>query len=1012
MKHRNKEEQVPSEKEMRQHLVKNRLLRIVAVVFSLTLHVIAVYVMYKVWQPIAEWYLSTFPIRGIDFYNTVTYVRYLRDNSVLRFTGWKDIWFSGAPLASDYPGLHFYLMQPLVKTYGLIRSVQYYMLGSIFLYGVFSYLLFWRISKIRALALVLALAVVYSVSPYGALVWGGSLPFFATQMFYPLAIFFLVSYLQTKNRRWFYLSALTTGVAVFGHPIVPMIYMLPTAAVLILFWMDGQTRLFSLKKLKDITIYVTLVFAVSFIEIRYLLGDVVRFTFGRFASIFQILLGDLGMNPYNTELNVAAEGSTAEAEFARNQLYSIISQTNFTIFAFGSVFALLFVVTIILRKKKVRLFWILPGFVLAAYLVGYISLYAFGIPFFHGGWYRTFWAVPVVFSLFVAWMGGGVREAISERFGVLAKKKGIIGILSVVLVNIVILVAGVYALQIFSTSTFEDIDSRGIASSAFPDRLNILTSDEELEEMKDILLPSWIDPNDRNVRLYTIDATVNIWWNSLYDMPLARGYIDPPLNTAERWGLFWLDSVMSPGSESHRSSLEVDWEVPEGVVKNNTKFLFDWYAVRYLEGNHSSTGNSAFAEHVTSDEFVNKRDSATSSGYLKRYETYSGKEEWDEKGRQTLNYYRVKKSLTSPIASASRVPAVLLIGSEVAYDTLMRVLGMENLNSQKMILVKGPQNIDDVELSDLTGFDGVILYEYDYRKHSKAWAAIDGFVKNGGSVFVDTGAEVKESDSVNLPDRFPTQLPGIFPLLRTKREDLGRDWQIEANESELTKGVDFNEFSPLDFDGEPWNISHPLESGDIADGAEVILRHRSIPVVVKSSELGGEVIWSGFNLPYHIIRDYNEQEAQFFRNILFDLFGVNKQLVRPDAEVDWISPQEVVVKTNGAKAVLFKEQAFPGWTARVQSGGKTQNATIHLVGPTSPGFMYVRVPETGEAEVRFSYHGDPSVKRIMIVSAVIVLYLLDAIVFNGGVLTRATLAVKAVIRRILRRWWQKDDDYE
>lgn len=1002
-------EELAIDSEVKEHVRKNKWLRLAAIGFSLILHIAFITVLFYGWRPMAEWYLGKMPIRGIDFYNTVTYVRFLRDNLVMRYDGWKDIWFSGAPLASDYPGLHFYLMQPLVEWLGLIHSVQYYMLGSIFLFGVFSYLLFWQVSKIRSLALVLALAVVYSVSPYGALVWGGSLPFFATQMFYPLAVYFLVRYLEKGNRRWFYLSALTGGIAVYGHPIVPMIYLLPTASILILFWVGKERKFFSLGKVKDLAAFVLLIFAVSYIEIRYLLGDVVRFTFGRFASIFQMVIGDLGMNPYNTELNVAAEGSTAEAEFARNQLASIITQTNQTIFIFLVFSALAFTATIILRRRKLGFFRVMPVLLLALYLVGYIALYAFGIPFFHGGWYRTFWAVPVIFGFLAAFLAGEARSAVGERMLPWFSKSEIIGKLAVVVLNIAILASGAWVLQANSQEVYKEVDRRGIASSAFPDRLNILGSDEELSEIKEKLIPSWVEGDDKNVRMYTIDATVNIWWNSLYDMPLARGYIDPPLTTAERWGLFWLDSVMSVGAESNRSSLEIDWEVPSEVVDENTKFLLDWYAVRFLEGNHSSTGNSLFAQHITSDEFVNKRASATVSGYLKRYETKSGEEEWDENGKQSLNYFRIKKSLTSPIVSASRVPVVLLIGSDTGYDTLMRYLGQVNFNSQKIILVKGPKFIDEVSLSDLTGFDGVVLYEYDYRKYSKAWAAIEGFVKNGGSLFVDTGVEVKESDSINLPARFPRELPAVFPVIKTMREDLGKEWIVEIAEHELTKGVKFSDFSRLDFDGEAWNISHPTTGEEVEEKAEVILKLKGHPVVVKSNELGGEVIWSGLNLPYHIIREHNNEEAEFLANIFEDLYGVGKKIARPDAEVEWVSPQEILVKTSDAKGVLVKEQGFPGWEAVVDAGGRKDRATIHLTGPSSPGFMYVKTPESGPVSVRFRYKGDRAVRWISFVSAVVVLYLLDAILFDKKILHKLTLFLRNKLRQMIRIWWKKDD---
>jgi hypothetical protein len=663
-----------------------------------------------------------------------------------------------------------------------------------------------------------------------------------------------------------------------------------------------------------------------------------------------------------------------------------------------------------IRKKKLGVLTVLPGLLLSAYLVFYIALYAYGIPFFHGGWYRTFWAVPVVFGLLVAWLVGQSVDVIStklkSRFS-----NNLALVLSVSLsVQAVILVGGLLLLKANSSQVIDQIDSKSIASSAFPDRLNILTSDKEIEEISKTLVPDWLEANNRNYRLYEIDATVNIWWNTLYKMPLARGYIDPPLSTDERWGLFWLDSVMGVGANSNRSSLEIDWEVPTEVVDNNTLFLLDWYAVRYLEGNHYSTGNSLFAQHVTSDAFTNKMEERKVNGILQRYETASGKEEWNEKGEQSLRYFRIKNNLTSPVVSASRAPLLLLIGSDSAYDTMMRFFGMANFNSQFVVLVKGPQFIDDVNLADLTGYDGVILYDYDYRKHGKSWAAIEGFVKNGGSVFIDTGVEVKESDSINLPSGFPRELPSVFPIVKTVREDLGSEWKVKTTESDLTKNIAFNEFSPLVFDEKPWNVSHPKEPSDVKEKAEMLVYLHDFPVVVKTDELGGKVLWSGLNLPYHVIREYNSHEAEFLKRIFNELFKVGERYNRPSSRVRWTSPQDISIETEGAKGIIVKQQAFSGWKAQVVNEDRTLKQSILLVGPTTPGFMYIRTPENGSTRVRLRYSGDPAVKRIILISGVVIAYLLDAIFFDKKILFRATYYLKGLAIKFLRKWWVRDEE--
>ena len=164
-------------------------------------------------NPFAQWYLGKIPILGVDLYNSVTYVSYHLDRFSLPFNSFKDFWFGGYPLFRDYPQLHYYLMVPFAKTYWQVQGVQMYALFALFLLGASSLILFYRLSRNIILAIVLVLLVLYSVNTYGALIWGGSIPYFATQFVFPLTLFLVYQYVQTKNRKWLFGAILLTGFA-------------------------------------------------------------------------------------------------------------------------------------------------------------------------------------------------------------------------------------------------------------------------------------------------------------------------------------------------------------------------------------------------------------------------------------------------------------------------------------------------------------------------------------------------------------------------------------------------------------------------------------------------------------------------------------------------------------------------------------------------------------------------------------------------------------------------------
>ncbi|MDP2632331.1 MAG: hypothetical protein Q8P25_01255, partial [Candidatus Curtissbacteria bacterium] len=413
------------------------------------------------------------------------------------------------------------------------------------------------------------------------------------------------------------------------------------------------------------------------------------------------------------------------------------------------------------------------------------------------------------------------------------------------------------------------------------------------------------------------------------DIPLAGGLVESPLGQFEKWGFGWLESIFVTESV-----------VLPKIVDQTAKFLLDWNAIYYFV--------RPYAANVIDGVYFEKREDVGDISYLK-----------------------IKEEFTSPILVPSNASAILHIGDLSAYDTIYRFLGMRNLNSKKIVVANNSKYIDEYRLTDLKKFDAVLLYRYDYHNRSKAWELVEKYLKEGGRVYVDTGPEGYESKSDSLPD--------FFPIKRTLRDDIGVLWDAEVMDAKLGENVDFNSFSPLDFDGEAWNVSHPRDEKDLNPDARVILKNNDIIVSAASDVGSGKLIWTGFNLPYHIIRDYNEEEANFFVNLLSSMVDISEKVV-PKVEYRWISPERREVTVGGARAVLFKEQDFGDWRAVSNSGDKLK---IYRTGPVSPGFMYVPF-EKGEIpdSVIFSYRGELRFWIFSIISVLSLVFLITRI-FRG-----------------------------
>ena len=183
-------------------------------------------------------------------------------------------------------------------------------------------------------------------------------------------------------------------------------------------------------------------------------------------------------------------------------------------------------------------------------------------------------------------------------------------------------------------------------------------------------------------------------------------------------------------------------------------------------------------------------------------------------------------------------------------------------------------------------------------------------------------------------------------------------------------------------------------------------------VVFASQKFGsGEVIWGGFNLPYHVIRDYNSEEAKFFNKILAALvdLGVKKPA---DSEVRFVNSNTREITTVGARAVLFKEQAYSGWSAKLKENeqGKSGRLKIYKAGPAYPGFMYIPLPNTGKSKVELTFSGSGIYKVQIIVLVVTVLFLVDGVVLGGLFLGRLRRFVWNLSKRKIGKWWEKEEE--
>lgn len=1344
-------------------------------IFSPLYHVIVLGAVFWVWSPVARWYYTHRPVLGVDFYNTVTYVAYLMRNFSLRGNGWKYIWYTGNAMEHDYPSLYFYLIIPLAKIVGPVQGVLLFMLVAFFLFILFAYLAFWEMSKDRILSGILSIGVAYSIGVYGALVWGGSLPYFISQTFFAATLYLVIKYLNNGNKKLLSGASLLTALSVFGHPQVAVTFIFPIVAILVWFWARKGYSLFDRRKVSDLLLFFGLVLLITYpviifeqagANIKNQINFTSKFVTGLLQQLINGMKSVISFKQIVPRVMAAGEASAQGASagvleierWRRSQVSHLFDWTNPIFFTLLQAGAVLYVITVIIRFRKRKFLHILPLILIASYVLFYIWIYGQGIEFYHGGWYRVFWAVPVILGLIICRVWGDFwsfwRVFLDKRNRFLYP-----GVM--ILTSGALLVVANIVLTAYNPTLVEKFDNKQAefshSSSAFPSIVNSTTKIYTPEEMKAQFTPSWLDPFSKDYRLLESDAQVNIWWNAYFDMPLAKGYIDPP--SGESW-FFWLNAAVF-AHDGQLSQLVDNWNVPEPVALNDALFLLDWYGVKYLEADHVSdvTPNISQAlldrEYIKQDEevffatyeeiidldvterdetspvqAVNKphllfigstgvydklvdylfaqeslsfipirlgeevdtvlnqndindfdlvflsghgyreagedRDKyletwevladyveggghlfidpvgnavdvstkdarghysiqmefhpdapAGSQYWIESYEptlpepfpiartitelveegtfsgqshaiaevvnfgeliaeeginalslpsegirsgaktvaTYNGtpvvverdfgkgkviwsglgflsrssklqgeagrffdnlveyyhpgelarpkftaqsqnigksvdivgekargilierlgnekiwqissqssdqplkissvrtgeeavvylhfpKNMWDSQfevnltneGIQKLHFYELADEIVSPIMMTTNAPTLGVVGRINSFETVVRSLAINNIGSRNLIPLHLGARLDDISSEDLNNVDVLLLYGYDYRNHSRVWRQLDDFVQNGGKLFIDTGSEVKQTDSENLPAQFPKDLPSVFPLERTQKKELGKNWDLVVSES-LDDQIAIDEFGPPVMDDKAWVFSLPAdsageptssageptssaglpaESAGLRSGASTLLSNQGQPLVVSWNYGEGEVIWSGMNLFYHTIHYNNLTEARFLGSLLSNLVRIEKREL-PQFVSKRVSSEKAVVEGSEAQGVLFKERSHAGWKASIESPSSKGKLKIYNAGPTYPGFMYVRVPSASQSEsfkVTFNFRGTFWGYFYSLISYLSLIIVAAYTLLPTHIFMRLVGRFWSRIQAKAGKWWEKEEDY-
>jgi len=481
-----------------------------------------------------------------------------------------------------------------------------------------------------------------------------------------------------------------------------------------------------------------------------------------------------------------------------------------------------------------------------------------------------------------------------------------------------------------------------------------------------------LEKDDLNYRLSSDSAYVGEWFSYLYNHPQTRH--------------FFSQGLIYPDWQNWFETAVFNWSgnYPE------TEFLLDWFGVREMLVGEPHFNFQKFLERPNDYQFIKKSSELNLALPTK------------------FPYYQFNYQKSSLILSAVNTPTLLVIGGKVSYNIFLQVLAQVNFNSQKIIPLLGQRYIDDYNLKELEKFDAIFLYDYKYHNKKKAFGLLEEYVKNGGGLFI----EVHNTKEANEWD-----LSRIFPIEETKIQEILGDWKLKG-QSDLIKDINLSDFAEASYQGKPWQISY-ADFDDLANWSFPILKREDKVILVGGEFEGGKVVWSGMNLPFHIVANKNQEEAKLFGNIIkyiiknYELRIMNQEL---KYEAKFIHPEKrEVVLDSPAQGVLFKESYVNNWHAHLEAQSDQLKAKIYIAGP---GFMYVPIDKNEEVKkIIFEYHLS-WIEKISLAISIITFLFLIIYLFEGWLIKKPIVSslIKRVISRMERTaektksWWVKEEE--
>lgn len=313
-----------------------------------------------------------------------------------------------------------------------------------------------------------------------------------------------------------------------------------------------------------------------------------------------------------------------------------------------------------------------------------------------------------------------------------------------------------------------------------------------------------------------------------------------------------------------------------------------------------------------------------------------------------LGYQIYKYPNTGGNLYLSDKPAILVIGdaSKGAYEQVFRIANTGALSFDKTLLIQGEKSVESYSLEDLKAFDGLILHGYSYKSKSQVWKLLNSYLEAGGRVFINTGWQYVNNDWGK--DNGKAVFPETNPVTLTQWGALNTDWDNASVDASLGNSFNLNNFSPLSWRGESWNMAY-ADVKSLSKGSEPLLRIGDNVLMARKKIGKGQIVWTGFNIFSHIAEYRNQDEIDFLTFLLDSLFEYKKGSVYENTDYARSFPDKVEISINqdikSPAWLLWRESYSPNWKLTVNKGKKLELLSA------GPGFIISRIPASDKGDI-------------------------------------------------------------